>query len=98
MAYTVVSVFPVTVDTEEIKRDLKENGFSEANIVVSKSSVESGLSTDHYQEDEQTKGFLSILLHTMQRCWMLIVNIALDETILLFMQIMPKKRPQQNPF
>lgn len=57
MAYTVVSVFPVTVDTEEIKRDLKENGFSEANIVVSKSSVESGLSTDHYQEDEQTKGF-----------------------------------------
>lgn len=57
MAYTVVSVFPVTVDTEEIKNDLKENGFSEANIIVSKSSVESGLSTDHYQEDEQTKGF-----------------------------------------
>lgn len=57
MAYTVVSVFPVTVDTEEIKKDLKENGFSEANIIISKSSVESGLSTDHYQEDEQTKGF-----------------------------------------
>lgn len=57
MAYTVVSVFPVTVDTEEIKKDLTENGFSEANIIVSKSSVESGLSTDHYQEDEQTKGF-----------------------------------------
>lgn len=57
MVYTVVSVFPVTVDTEEITKDLKENGFSEANIIVSKSSVESGLSTDHYQEDEQTKGF-----------------------------------------
>lgn len=57
MAYTVVSVFPVTVDTEEIKKDLKENGFSEANIIVSKSKVESGLSADHYQEDEQTKGF-----------------------------------------
>ncbi len=57
MAYTVVSVFPVTVDTEEIKKDLKENGFSEANIIVSKSRVESGLSADHYQEDEQTKGF-----------------------------------------
>lgn len=57
MAYTVVSVFPVTVDTEEIKKDLKNNGFNEANIIVSKSSVESGLSTDHYQEDEQTKGF-----------------------------------------
>jgi hypothetical protein len=57
MAYTVVSVFPVTVDTEEIKKDLKENGFNEANIIISKSSVESGLSTDHYQEDEQTKSF-----------------------------------------
>lgn len=57
MAYTVVSVFPVTVDTEEIKKNLKENGFDEANIIVSKSSVESGLSADHYQEDEQTKGF-----------------------------------------
>ncbi len=57
MAYTVVSVFPVTVDTEEIKKDLIENGLDEANIIVSKSSVESGLSTDHYQEDEQTKGF-----------------------------------------
>ncbi len=55
MAYTVVSVFPVTVDTEEIKKNLKENGFSEANIIVSKSNVETGL--DHYQEDEQTKGF-----------------------------------------
>ena len=55
MAYTVVSVFPVTVDTEEIKRDLKENGFNEANIIVSKSNVESGL--NHYQEDEKTRGF-----------------------------------------
>lgn len=57
MAYTVISVFPVTVDTEEIKNNLKNNGFDEANIIVSKSNVESGLSTDHYQEDEQTKGF-----------------------------------------
>ena len=57
MAYTVVSVFPVTVDTEEIKKDLKEKGFDEENIIVSKSKVESGLSADHYQEDEQTKGF-----------------------------------------
>ncbi|MDQ0783639.1 hypothetical protein [Chryseobacterium sp. W4I1] len=57
MAYTVVSVFPVTVDTEEIKKDLKENGFDEANIIISKSRVESGLSPDHYQDDEQTKGF-----------------------------------------
>ncbi len=55
MSYTVVSVFPKTVDTEEIKKDLKENGFDEANIIVSTSNVETGL--DHYQEDEQTKGF-----------------------------------------
>lgn len=55
MAYTVVSVFPKTVDTEEIRKNLRENGFDEANIIVSKSNVETGL--DHYQEDEQTKGF-----------------------------------------
>lgn len=55
MAYTVVSVFPVTVDTEEIKKDLKDKGFDEANIIISKSKVESGL--DDYQEDEQTKNF-----------------------------------------
>jgi len=57
MAYTVVSVFPQTVDTEEIKRDLREKGFNEANIIVSKSNVESGL--NHYQEDEKTKGFFN---------------------------------------
>ncbi len=57
MAYTVVSVFPQTVDTEEIKKDLKEKGFSEANIIVSKSNVEAGL--NHYQEDEKTKGFFN---------------------------------------
>jgi len=55
MAYTVVSVFPVTVDTEEIKKNLKENGFDESNIIISKSRVESGL--NDYQEDDQTKGF-----------------------------------------
>jgi hypothetical protein len=59
MAYTVVSVFPVTVDTEEIKKNLKEKGFDEADIIISKSRVESGLSVDHYQEDEQTKGFFN---------------------------------------
>ncbi len=57
MAYTVVSVFPVTADTEEIKRQLRENGIDEANIVVSKSNVDSGATADDYREDEQTKGF-----------------------------------------
>lgn len=55
MAYTVVSVFPVTVDTEEIKKGLKEKGFDEANIIISKSRVESGMSVD--QEDKQTQDF-----------------------------------------
>jgi len=57
MAYTVVSVFPVTVDTEEIKKGLKQKGFDEANIIISKSRVESGMSADQYQEDKQTQGF-----------------------------------------
>lgn len=57
MAYTVVSVFPVTVDAEEIKNKLKNNGFDEADIIVSKSNVESESDAGHYQEDEQTKGF-----------------------------------------
>lgn len=57
MAYTVVSVFPVTADTEEIKRQLKEHGIEEGNIVVSKSNVEHGASADNYREDEQTKSF-----------------------------------------
>jgi hypothetical protein len=77
MAYTVVSVFPVTVDTEKIKKDLKENGFDEANIIVSKSNVEAGL--DHYQEDEQTKGFSIMFLLMMQKCLRHTVNIASEK-------------------
>jgi len=57
MGYTVVSVFPQTVDTEEIKKDLREKGFNEANIIVSKSNVEAGL--NHYQGDEKTEGFFN---------------------------------------
>lgn len=57
MAYTVISVFPETVDTEEIKKELSSLGFNEADIVVSKSRYEQESSTDDYREDEQTKGF-----------------------------------------
>lgn len=57
MAYTVISVFPAIADTEEIKNDLKNFGFNEADIVVSKSRNDQEISTDNYQEDEQTKGF-----------------------------------------
>jgi len=57
MAYTVVSVFPATVDTEEIIADLKNQGLDEANIIVSKSRVENESSVDDYEEDEKTKSF-----------------------------------------
>ncbi|MEF9480433.1 hypothetical protein OWR28_24555 [Chryseobacterium sp. 1B4] len=70
MAYTVVSVFPVTVDTEEIKKGLKQKGFDEANIIISKSRVESGMS-DQYQEDKQTQDFLTMFSLTMRKCWTL---------------------------
>ena len=37
MAYTVISVFPATVDTDEIKTELKNKGFDETDVIVSKS-------------------------------------------------------------
>jgi carbamoylphosphate synthase small subunit len=57
MAYTVVSVFPVTVDTEEIKKSLRENGFQEANIIVSKSKLENESSAGDYRDDVTTRNF-----------------------------------------
>lgn len=57
MAYTVISVFPVTVDTEEIKKDLKDQGFDEANIIISTSRFENQSSPDDYVEDVKTKNF-----------------------------------------
>ncbi|WP_131701381.1 hypothetical protein [Chryseobacterium sp. FH2] len=57
MAYTVISVFPATVNTEEIKKDLKEKGFSEANIIVSKSRLENESSVDNYKDDVKTRSF-----------------------------------------
>ncbi|ROH96220.1 hypothetical protein [Chryseobacterium daecheongense] len=57
MAYTVISVFPATVDTEEIKRDLASNGFDKANIIVSKSKLEDGSPDGHYEDDVKTRNF-----------------------------------------
>lgn len=57
MAYTVISVFPATVDTEEVKNDLRNLGFNDANVVVSKSTVEDESSYDGYEDDEKTKSF-----------------------------------------
>lgn len=57
MAYTVVSVFPANVNTEEITSGLKNQGFNEADIIVSKSRIEDESTTDNYQDDEKTKSF-----------------------------------------
>ncbi len=57
MAYTVVSVFPSGVNTEEIKSKLMNNGFNEADIIVSKSNLQNDSTADNYQDDEKTKSF-----------------------------------------
>lgn len=57
MAYTVISVFPSTVDTAEIKSDLRNNGFDEADIIVSTSKFDDDSTEMDYQEDEKTKSF-----------------------------------------
>lgn len=57
MAYTVISVFPAGVNTEEIKTELKNQGFNEADIIVSTSKLDADSSVDNYQDDEKTKSF-----------------------------------------
>jgi len=57
MAYTVISVFPETVDTEEIKSELKNKGFLDADIIVSKSRFDEESATNEYEDDEKTKSF-----------------------------------------
>lgn len=57
MAYTVISVFPETVNTEEIKSELKNKGFLDADIIVSKSRFDEESSTNEYEDDEKTKNF-----------------------------------------
>lgn len=57
MAYTVVSVFPSTVNTEEIKSELKNQGFNDADIIVSKSNINDESAVDDYKDDEKTKSF-----------------------------------------
>ncbi|WP_172281329.1 hypothetical protein [Chryseobacterium sp. LAM-KRS1] len=57
MAYTVISIFPANADVEGIKKELQNQGFKEADIIVSKSKLENGTSADDYEEDEKTKSF-----------------------------------------
>ncbi|WP_419869497.1 hypothetical protein [Chryseobacterium sp. CT-SW4] len=61
MPYTVISVFPASVDVEGVKKDLVNNGFDEAEIIVSKSKLHHGSSSDNYEEDEKTKSFWDFL-------------------------------------
>lgn len=56
MAYTVISVFPPTVDTEEIRTELVNNGFGDEDITVSKSKIHEEAS-DNFEDDENTKHF-----------------------------------------
>jgi hypothetical protein len=57
MAYTVISVFPATVDTDEIKTELKNKGFNETDVIVSKSKIDGESATGDYHDDENTKSF-----------------------------------------
>lgn len=57
MAYTVISVFPASVDTDEIKTELKNKGFNETDVIVSKSKIDGESATGDYHDDEKTKSF-----------------------------------------
>ncbi|KQR95389.1 hypothetical protein ASG01_05955 [Chryseobacterium sp. Leaf180] len=57
MAYTVISVFPASADTEEIKKDLQNQGFDGSNIIISTSKMESESAIGDYTEDDRTKSF-----------------------------------------
>lgn len=56
MAYTVISVFPPATDTEEVKSQLRSEGFSDENIIVSKSRVDVDSAND-LEDDENTRHF-----------------------------------------
>lgn len=57
MAYTVISVFPSTVDTELIKTELHKNGFGAEDVIVSTSKFDQDSSAENYREDEKTQSF-----------------------------------------
>lgn len=57
MAYTVISVFPSTVNSEDIISKLHNLGISNDDIIVSRSNVENAETDHQYEEDEKTKSF-----------------------------------------
>ncbi|UOE37981.1 hypothetical protein [Chryseobacterium oryzae] len=57
MAYTVISLFPQTVNSEEIRTKLNDLGVKDEDIIISKSNVTDEDSANHYEDDEKTKSF-----------------------------------------
>lgn len=57
MAYTVVSIFPSGADTEGIKNELKNYGFSDSDIIVSHSTSATDVSGETHQNDVKDRGF-----------------------------------------
>ena len=57
MAYTVISVFPAGIDTEEIKTELQDQGFNGSDIIISTSKFEDESVIGDYTDDEKTKSF-----------------------------------------
>lgn len=68
MAYTVISIFPANADAEGVKRELQNQGFSEADIIVSKSRLETESSPDDYEDDVKTKVFGDMFLLMILKC------------------------------
>lgn len=60
MSYTVVSLFPIAVNPENISDKLQENGFTKENINISKYNIDGDI-VDEMEEDEKTKNFWDYL-------------------------------------
>lgn len=60
MNYTVVSLFPIATNPENVVEKLKKNGFANEDINVSKYNIEGEL-VENMEEDEKTKNFWDYL-------------------------------------
>ncbi len=60
MSYTVVSLFPIAVNPEDVVAKLENNGFAKENVNISKYNIEGDL-VDDLEEDEKTKNFWDYL-------------------------------------
>lgn len=60
MAYTVISLYPESVDLDQVKKELENKGFDSNDINISKYTIE-GETAEDYDEDETTAGFWDLL-------------------------------------